>query len=288
MTKKRKKDKRAFSREAFDAIMHLLSEREWLSNRAIAFSELMHEFCSNEQETDLLCDLLRRHIHLRQDEFATHLESIPNQIVNEWKLPEDETQVVATTTDRSPDSGQLVIQSLKPLFVQCGWTKPKLANRQTAVLELIEQRPNVVIVDDFSGTGNTIVNVIQDIRRRCDQKGVAHPRSVYVCLVAAMEAAVATIESEGATVFAPIKLKKGINDYFAGQDLTDSIACMLELESRLAPKVHNRKLPSFGWGQAEALFSIDRQNTPNSVFPVFWWPETIDKRNRYTLLVRMI
>lgn len=265
-----------------------MSEHQWLSQRADAVTELMHEFCANEVETDLLCDLLRRHTHLSQDEFAAHLELIPKQIIEQWKLKEDETQIVATTTDRSPDSGQLVIQSLKPLFVEFGWEKPKLANRQTAALDSIEERPDVVIVDDFSGTGNTIVNVIQDIRRRAGQKGVREPRSIYVCLVAAMESAVSTIEGEGAVVYTPLRLTKGINDHYAGQDLTDSIACMLGLESRLAAKVHNISLPSFGWGQAEALFSIDKQNTPNSVFPVFWWPESADRERRKTLLVRMI
>ena len=61
---------------------------------------------------------------------------------------------------------------------------------------------------------------------------------------------------------------------------------MLRLESYLQAKHDNLELPSLGDGEAEALYYMKYGNTPNSVFPVFWWPFLADGTERTTLLDR--
>ena len=100
-----------------------------------------------------------------------------------------------------------------------------------------------------------------------------------------MEDAIRAIREIGVDVFSAITLRKGISQHFLDDDLYSARERMRALEGRLSPQIDDEPLPTFGYGQAEALFSTDG-NTPNSVFPVFWWPHSVDGKRRRTILTR--
>jgi len=65
---------------------------------------------------------------------------------------------------------------------------------------------------------------------------------------------------------------------------------MLNMELRLAQTINNKNLYdyTFGHGGCEALYTSELclGNTPNSVFPIFWWKKDIKHKKRNTLLTR--
>jgi hypothetical protein len=65
---------------------------------------------------------------------------------------------------------------------------------------------------------------------------------------------------------------------------------MVELELLLAPVINQYELKkySFGYNAAEAIYSLEgcQGNTPNSVFPIFWWPRNVTGNQRNTILTR--
>jgi hypothetical protein len=218
-----------------------------------------------------------------------HLAAMVDHIVKEWRLGEHNTQFVATTLNDEADSAQGILQELKPRFAHRGWQQVRTVNKLGGASKNIPPFSNVVLVDEFSGTGKTIKSRVtqlrSDVREALKVKGASAELTVRVCLLASMEEAIEAITAHGVQVFAPIVLKKGISGYYSGDALASARTQMERLESRLSPEIEGEPLPLFGYGRAEALFSTD-ENPPNSIFPVFWWPRSKSGKSRKTLLVR--
>ncbi len=142
---------------------------------------------------------------------------------------------------------------------------------------------NFVFIDEFSGSGKSL-------KRRIDwfkSETAGSQHKIYLCFIAAMEAARSSFSSCSDEYFCTEWLTRGISDYYSGQQLTDAISDMNRLETTLAPKIRNRKLPSFGYSKTEALYSMEIGNTPNNVFPVFWWEMDDQNTKRNTVLRRL-
>lgn len=46
---------------------------------------------------------------------------------------------------------------------------------------------------------------------------------------------------------------------------------MRTIEGKLSQSHNYRALPSLGYGELQVALSIESKNTPNNVFPIFWW-----------------
>ncbi len=85
-------------------------------------------------------------------------------------------------------------------------------------------------------------------------------------------------------------MPKGLSGFYKNPELQEKENLMFNLELKLAHKINAKELYdySFGYGDAQALYTLDgcRGNTPNSVFPIFWWLKDNSQRERNTLLTR--
>lgn len=61
---------------------------------------------------------------------------------------------------------------------------------------------------------------------------------------------------------------------------------MYKLEDKLSKVYEGRKLPRLGFSRAESLYSREGGNTPNNVFPVFWWPFLETRKQRKVMFIR--
>jgi hypothetical protein len=275
----------------FNEFFPLLYEKPWLEDR---FEEMMEltNLCSYEAQRSLIYTLLARFNYLDDSRLNLVLRRIIKQVFDVWLLPRGQTQIVAVTLDESADGAQAVLYDLKGLLAAegIGPKDVKLVNRVEEARENLYKCPNVVLIDDFVGSGQTMRSRVQHLRVEFDnkirKKGIPVTYTINICAVACMEAAQAEIQALNVPFFAGVSLLKGIAGYVSGKALRRAYRDMLRLEARINDDSAAKEFP-FGFNRAEALFCLKAsKNVPNSVFPVFWWPKHLSGRKRTTMFDR--
>lgn len=277
------------SKELFRLIFELYASQEWLSTRQDQLFETL-DLCESIDEQNLLTFLLRQFVYVRSSKLSESLNSLADLICGTWNLDKTRTQLVATTPDHNPDSAQAILWYLKPLLQARGWNDVVQKNLFTRSFRDLATFPIVVLIDEFCGTGKTLRSRIKSLksaaRQREEYEGTKIDLQIYVAVVASMEDALPVVRAECAKFEAQILLKKGISGYFVNKELKDAVENMTRLESALKQDVKNIEFHSFGYGKAEALYSLENGNTPNSVFPIFWWRYLKDGNLRTPILER--
>jgi hypothetical protein len=89
------------------------------------------------------------------------------------------------------------------------------------------------------------------------------------------------------SVYAVHTLKKGISEAYPAETVPGKVALMEQIEGGLSKTSSRGKLSkhSLGYKKSEALYSRYEGNTPNNVFPVFWWEKNLAEIERERLLI---
>jgi len=248
----------------------MLYERQILSLRSI---------CCDEDEQAIVKTLLQRFNYYDGPKIRTGLNLIALQITHNWALKEDDSVVLATAYDDDPDSSQLILQQIKSILVEHGWNAPSMINKFGRVIKKLKDNTNlknIIILDEFSGTGDTIETRTDYLNKELKSQIPGRNFDIYVALICGMEKAEAKIDKLGVKYFLSRTLKAGITGYENEKCNDDLINYVKNIESRFLQKVNNHSIPSLGYGEAEALYYAENSNIPNSVFPIFWWKYLAD------------
>ena len=270
----------------FQKIYGLSRKQPWLDRVESQLMSLLSE-CSANNQVDLIIDLLHDFTFLNDDGVASALESIARSIVG-LNFPEDHVQVVATSADDNPDSGQFVVYYLKPIFSQLDWNSVQLVNRFGRAQRYAKERPVVCLVDEFVGTGRTAIGRAEALRRDFKNNLGVEDVRIFLFAIAGMEHALQSLKTPGKFdgVHFEHCLRRGISGRSA--DCASRLTLMKKIETVLSADFNGVQMPSLGDGQCEALYGRSNGNAPNSVFPVFWWPRNSKGSKRVTLLTRRV
>jgi hypothetical protein len=272
-------------KELFAILFKLHSSQPWLHRYEDQLIELMNE-CADLQEQELIVNLLDKFCYLDSEKHAKSVERLCQKIAVDWHLDEGVTQIVACTADSNPDSGQQVGYEIRTGLGQIGWQAPFGVNRYDRAQRNIQERRHVVLVDEFVGTGQTMVGRVETMRRQFEAKDVFDAK-IYVIAYAGMEFALENISRAGCEdVFFAHSLKKGITELSPPDVVGEHLNLMGVIESRLAAIWNGVNLPRLGYSGCEALYGRHLGNAPNSVFPVFWWPILTNNVARQTIFIR--
>lgn len=282
------------SKESYHRWVVLYGEHSWLLENceAEALTELTN-MCERPVHHELVCGLIDRLVFVDVDRRKKCLADIVEQITDHWALPVDKTLVGAVTPDNEADSAQLIVQCLKPHFQRKGYGEVRVVNNfgKCRQLSSIAEYQHVVLIDEFIGTGTTMTNRIEQLRKtiqdclaRGDIKTANH--SIDICALACMEEGKRILEDQNVRLFAPIWLKKGIAAYYDGRERFAAYRAILELERQLDRSKDNNSIFPCGYRKSEGLYAMDEGNAVNNLFPIFWWPYMKDKRQRQTMFRR--
>lgn len=275
------------SKNHITAIIKLMARHQWLIDRSDALDQLQAE-CTTDAELELVFDLLSRFDYLGDDLLSDGFRAMAEQISTAWGLNPAETIICPPKFDSSADSGPAVVQTLKTIFGKKNIRGFELIISINKIRDYAKQRGVIVLVDDFAGTGRTVANKLKNIRELPAYQGKA-PK-IFVCILAAAQVAREAIEPHVEGYFVWREYRKGITDHYEEPKLSAAKELMRNMECRLAPTVRKVDLPRFGYGETEVLMGWD-SNLPNSVFPIFWWPESLaaeqgESEHRTTLFSR--
>ena len=265
----------------------LFKQQPWLAHREEKLNKLI-DMCDDISDIDMIFDLLSRFKYVGIESLSIHLRDIVDHINEEFGEEAFSFQLCAATADGDADSGQSILYAFKSEPISEILLEDFiLTNSLSRAIKIMDQRKNIILLDEFAGTGETIVSRIKSIRGR--EKELKNKNNhnfsckVSVCLVAAMDSAVELIKKYADDVYSSIVLKKGITDEVDFNKRDVSIFRMLSLEESF---VKDKKFYRLGYGQTEALYFREKGNIPNNVFPVFWSKNKIDDKNWKPLFYR--
>jgi hypothetical protein len=231
--------------------------------------------------------LLGNFKYLSNDYLGSLINDIVDYIIKDSGFEKHRTQIVSMSYDSDADSGQMVLYFLKNPIHAKDWKECELVNTigKCYKKHRDDGRNQIVLVDEFVGSGQTLRNRVKELKNNINGE-----YSLKCCFIAGMDWVLKELEEEGIEVFCPLRLKRGISDYYNDENLRVAENLMLDLEISLQQEIAEKELftYTFGYGVAEALYSLEgcNGNTPNSVFPIFWWPQRSGAKNRATLLTR--
>ncbi len=273
-------------REEYHKKTNLFIKQNWLINKKGKLEELI-KFCAEKEKKELIFSLLERFNYLNIETLGLILNDISDYIINESGFNEETTQLLSLTYDDEADSSQKILDNIKNPLFEKGWRSLKTVNQfGKSRKNYTNGKTQIVIIDEFIGSGQTL-------RVRIDylDKSLPDEYELICCFIAGIKETISDLEEEGIKLFCPLQLDKGITGFYKDEELKSAVTNMLKLEEKLAQKINENKLTnySFGWGKAEALITMEGclGNTPNSVFPIFWWLKDIEDNYRNTLLTRV-
>lgn len=274
-------------RDTFASLMVLSRKHPWLIPRSKELFDVL-ELCETEYEKDLLVDLLGRFHFCSASNHLANLSVISNQIVEQWSCTPLNSHIVALENGECADSSSMIVQQLKQPFAHLGdWKTHNFLNRLNAVVARAKSGDNIVIVDDFAGSGTSIGGKATWLRTELAALGKI--ATIRVAVSSAMHHSKLAIEPLVDEYFSINWLPKGISDHFTGGELASATAAMERLEAVLGPRNGSKKLENyrFGYKRSESLYYLEGSNPPNNNFPIFWWPLLKPKKPRNPLLRRV-
>lgn len=265
--------------------MKLYVKQKWLVSKDSELRFLIDN-CDSKEEKELIFSLLDRFSYLDMDNFNLLQNEIADFIINGLDFKEETTQILALAWDDEADSSQAILQAIKHKLNIKGWKNFLTVNKFGKAMKYHGAgRTQIVIIDEFVGSGKTLKSRIDYLKKNITGE------FDYCCIfLAGIDSTINTLTSDNIRIFCPLPLKKGISEFYDKSEVNKQEIAMLNLELKLAQKINDKDIFDYthGYGCAEALYTMEGcgGNTPNSVFPIFWWIEDNEKRKRNTILSR--
>jgi hypothetical protein len=267
--------------ELYKAIFKLVSSRPWLEERDEQVIELLNE-CETYRQQNLILGLLERFKFSNSSDLGASAKALAHKITSDWALTPDATAVVAVADKYESDGSHFLLKAMAQKFSrEDGWGNDNFFGYITSIAELSENYKNIVLVDDFIGTGKKISRKIKWVREILGERSSSN--AIYVCSMASMNLSIRRLDDLGINYFSTIWLPKGISDFYIGDQLAEAIEDMAVLERNLSELNNDYR---FGYKKSEALYYHEPYNVSNNVFPLFWWEKSQRTKYRKVLFSR--
>ena len=279
------RSKYVFEKEDLVRLMDIHRRHPWLTyENPTGLEELWHVAGNSSEDKELIEFLLDKFHYVDSNMLREACKNIVHHIESIWELSPENSIISALCDNNEPDGSQYLVQSMKNKFSET-W-KGRLYNSIVTSVYNVKNGDNLVLVDDFIGTGNTVSRKASWCAKKSRELGVTDLK-IYVCSLAAMRGSYKVIEHSIEDIFNVYWLNKGISDEAPKEKIAAYTKSMISLENSLSWPGSVKKKYTFGYKQSESLFSLESVNVPNNVFPIFWWKYGKGNELRPTIFRRL-
>lgn len=252
--------KMSYSEKDFEKVYSLLNDAPWLCQREPQLYELLFDLAKKEDERGLLSELLRIVVYIDDNDSRKYIKQIADYIINNWRCSDSDTIIVGGKKGNKVDGADVFLYGLRNAM---GWREGCFRNTYKNI-QNIPNLKNVIVADDFTGTGQRLDGVLRDMESQ--KLGV----KIRFVSIAFMDTVAKTLYPDifHYDYYAPVLIKPG----FRHAD-KKKLDLMCSLESYLAPTWRDLSLAEYhlGFKESGALYWNIQYRVPNNVYPVFWW-----------------
>lgn len=274
-------------KEQFNFMLDIIRNQPWLSDKTEELKHILYSDCSCDTSRKLVSEIVNRFLYVSREENYRLLNNMAQEIISEYSTREASTLISALGVGSGTDSSQQVAYALKPILEQKKWRHHKaVSNSSTAYRKGKDTGHNqIILVDEFVGSGQTVITQVKTIRAQFESAKVTD-YNISVKVLASTEIGLKKVRDAGIPITAQSLVKKGIDDYYPMQEASSNRDLMRSIEDNLSTEYQGRKMPSLGYNDAQATYCRQDGNTPNSVFPIFWWAFDKYDQDRCVLMIR--
>lgn len=267
----------------FKVIFNLGLQFEWLMTCDEGFMELWKSTDEDMNQKKHILYLIHKFLYVDSKKADEYCGMIAHQITKNWGLQPKNTTISAACDNSDPDGSQLMVQKLKNRF-PFHWQESDFSNSlPEALYNKLHDDDNLVICDDFVGTGLTIGRKT-DFALNVINKRQLNNVQIYIVSFAAMRFSNSSVKFP---FYSCEWLPKGLSETLDGDNLIVATKIMEKMENLLKPHIGNRHLPKFGYKRSESLYNYENDNIPNNVFPIFWWKKYKDNKFRIPMFKKI-
>ncbi|WP_155412705.1 MULTISPECIES: hypothetical protein [Pseudomonas] len=274
------------NKETFNTVVSLVARQPWVGSKIPEMTHMLYEECKCSRSREMLVNIISGFFYLSLTEYHSKLSDLALEVMAQEHY-EDDALIVAMAADSNPDSSHELLYNLKYIFTKAGWNSFTGVSSFGSAYKKYKTtgRKRLVVVDDFVGSGKTVISRCRELNKVFENAEV-EGFSVSVKVLVSTRRGLENIRAEGIDVTAQHEISKAIDDSFPDTVAAEYRNLMIELEANLSKAYNDIEMPSMGYNDAQAAYCRENSNTPNSVFPVFWWPFNNDSNKRSTMLHR--
>jgi len=238
------------------------------------------EDAENEAELSSLTYLLKALDYRTSNDLTLGAKEAAQQILIGWSLTPRDTVVVGVANGPKTCGSTAYLRAVETELPREWAQGTSMWTTFDSAFRKQDGRANLVIIDDFVGTGEKLSKLIEKLR--------SYPKTsaykIHICCFAGMSAGAAALSALiGGEILVHCQYNRCISDRTIDPLKSELLGSMTSLEGKLFTKPGAYSL---GYKQSESAFYLEGFNIPNNNFPVLWWNQYADAQPRPTLFPR--
>ena len=266
----------ALAEKYFIELISVFKEQNWdIEESTAGENSVFDMFCKRLEELEsdadreLMLELTRKYLVVNLEEYGKYMVDVFRKFIDRNKDKIGKTEVIHMFPVQDKDypaktkSGNVMCYLFQGNLMR---RFDEFRNKRIRIIETFdglekykEDIECLLLVDDFVGTGDTILGCINLI----EEKGIKKEKIKALTLVM-QEQGRNAVEEYGVEIYSAVLRNKAITDNYSIEEAEKKISQMKNVGKRIKAK----KELYLGYKESEGLVSMIK--TPNNTFPFYW------------------